>query len=275
MPIVREYLSYLFKRPIDQLRDADKAVAKGLGIYCGIKLRKEEIKDIMLTDVCPFSLGTEINNPLDPAHSIMSVIIERNTVLPVKATGIYVSAEGAKSSYFRIYQGEDYYVDENIKIGEFCVDGLDSSVERQEIALTFSYDINGILDITAKVLSSGKEKNIVIVSDKHPLTSEEIKERRKRMEQLNFVDTEENQAVIAMASRIYAESVGQIRERAEHLLYVFQSVLKTNSPIKIKKARENIMEMLKRMEDYMDRDVFEEVLFEDYDLEENWELDNE
>ena len=258
MPIVREYLSYLFKRPIDQQKDADKMVANGLGVYCGIKMRKEEIKDVMLTDVCPFSLGTNVSNPLDSSRPIMSVIIERNTVLPIKTTRTYTVSTGAKSIYFKIYQGEEYYVGENIKIGEIYLDGLEGTEVNPIVSLTFAYDINGILDVTAKDISTGKEKNVVIVSDQNPLTAKEIQELKKRMDQLSFVDTEENSAVINMASRIYAESVGMLRDQAENLLYSFQSVLNTNSPIKIKKTREYYMQILKSMEEYMDRDVFEE-----------------
>ena len=186
MPIVREYLSYLFKRPIDQQKDADKMVANGLGVYCGIKMRKEEIKDVMLTDVCPFSLGTNVSNPLDSSRPIMSVIIERNTVLPIKTTRTYTVSTGAKSIYFKIYQGEEYYVGENIKIGEIYLDGLEGTEVNPIVSLTFAYDINGILDVTAKDISTGKEKNVVIVSDQNPLTAKEIQELKKRMDQLTL-----------------------------------------------------------------------------------------
>ena len=86
---------------------------------------------------------------------------------------------------------------------------------------------------------------------------------------MSFVDTEENYAIIAMASRIYAESVGDLRAHAEYLLSFFQSVLNTNSPIRIKKARDAVGKRLQQMETYMDRDVFEEISYEAWELEED------
>lgn len=256
MPVVRDYLSHLFKRPVQGLDHADRLVAKGLGVYCGIKLRNEEIMDIMMTDVCPFSLGTDIKNPHDPRHSIMSVIINRNTVLPVKATQMYEMERGSNYAFFEIYQGEGYYVDENVKIGVIGIEDLPADVEHQRIALTFFYDINGILEVTAKVMSTGQEKKVVIVSEHNPLTPEEIENRRKQMEALNFADSEENRAVIAQASRIYAESVGGMREYAADILQYFSNVLRTNSPIKIKRARQVAVALLEQLDEYMNRDIF-------------------
>lgn len=265
MPVVREYLSHLFKRPVEKLCDGDKMVATGLGVYCGIKSRNEDIKDVLMTDVCPFSLGTQIQNRENPSNPIMSVIIERNTVLPVKATSVYITK--AEAPYFNIYQGESYYVSENVKIGGIGIEegikdisseaALDRNDNGLEVALTFAYDINGILDVTAKVLSTGQEKKISIVGEKNPLTPEQIEERRRIIKKIGFADDEENKEVLALASRIYEESIGNVRNRAEYLLRYFSEILATNSPIKIKKAREAVMPVLWQLNEYADRDVFE------------------
>ncbi|MGN0408275.1 MAG: Hsp70 family protein [Bacteroides sp.] len=261
MPVVREYLSHLFKRRVEKLIDGNKIVAAGLGVYCGIKMRNDDIKDILMTDVCPFSLGTQVKNPENTQFPIMSVIIERNTVLPASATRLYTTQ--SDQPYFQIYQGESYYVNENVKIGGF---GFEEGIEditaalnggKMEIALTFSYDINGILDVTAKVLATGQEKHVSIVSENNPLTPEEIEKRRSNMGKIGFADNEENKAVLALASRIYEESVGTVREKAEEILYYFNSVLKTNSPIKIKKAREQCLPILEMLDAYVNRDMFE------------------
>lgn len=260
MPVVREYLSYLFKRPVEKLCDGDKLVAAGLGTYCGIKMRSGDISDMLMTDVCPFSLGTEVRNPENPQFPLMSVIIERNTVLPVTATCLYTTR--SDSPYFWIYQGESRYVNENVNIGGLGFDeGIGdmpvSNDGETEIALTFSYDINGILDVTARVTATGQEKHVSIVSANNPLTAEEIEKRRAAIGRISFADNEENRAVLALASRIYEESVGAVRERAEELFYYFGSALKTNSPIRIKKAREQCLPVLKMLEEYVNRDVFE------------------
>ena len=273
MPVIHDYLAHLFHRPLKKLQKGDRIVAKGLGVYCGIKAQNNEIKDILLTDVCPFSLGTDISNYQNPSMPIMSVIIERNTVLPIKVSRMYTTTSEAPT--FDIYQGEGYYAKENVKIGCFGIEDLPNEIKGQKVSveLIFSYDINGILEVTARVKETEQEKSIVIVSYQNPLTKEEIEEKRKRMKNMNFADAEENQEVIALATRIYQESVKDVRDEAYDLLYHFLFVLRTNSPIKIKKEREKILQRLHELGNYVDRDVFEfcegmdDDLYEEMDYE--------
>ena len=267
MPVVREYLAHLFRKPVEELPSGDRVVALGLGVYCGIKQQQGEIKDVLMTDVCPFSLGTDIYNPQNPAWPIMSVIIERNTVLPVKASHIYTTT--SEAPYMDIYQGEGYYAHENIKLGGIGINDIPNEFKgkRLTLELIFAYDINGILDVTMRVKETGQEKNITIVSENNPMTSEDIADSQERIKRLNFVDEEENQAFIALAKRIYEESVGEVRGQAERILFHFLNVLKSNSPIRIKKTREEFLPYLNQLETYVEEDIFEREKW----MEEEWE----
>ena len=272
MPMIRNYLAHLFHKQVDELPSGDKIVAYGLGTYCGIKMQNQEVKDVLLTDVCPFSLGTEVTNHLMPARPLMSVIIERNTVLPAKISQVYHTS--SEIPMFNIYQGEGYYAEENVKIGFLALDDLPDEVKgiRKSIELVFAYDINGILEVTAKELSSGKESSVAIVSARNPLSSGEIEEKKNKMKKIGFVEEEENKEIIALASRIYEESAGSIRDEAENLLHSFLYILRTNSPIRIKKCREKILPILRDMEQYVNTDVFDmKFAFDAFDEEEEWE----
>lgn len=266
MPMIRIYLAYLFHKSVDEMPSGDRIVAYGLGTYCGIKKQNKDVKDVLLTDVCPFSLGTDVTNYLEPIRPIMSVIIERNTVLPAKISRLYNTTSDIPM--FDIYQGEGYYAEENVKIGFLALDDLPDDIKgmRKQIELIFAYDINGILEVTAKEVSTGQESSVTIVSANNPLSPDEIEEKRKKMKQIGFVEEEENQEVIALASRIYEESVGSIRDRADYLLQNFLHVLQSNSPIRIRKAREQILPILRGMELYVNTDVFD-VEFEDEGFE--------
>lgn len=268
MPIIRDYLAHLFHKPVDNMVNGDKAVSLGLGTYCGIKMQNKDVQDVLLTDVCPFSLGTEVSNPMMPAKPIMSVLIERNTVLPTSVSQVYNTTSDIPM--FDIYQGEGYYAEENVKIGILALDELPAELKgkRKEVELVFAYDINGILEVTAKELSTGKENSITIVSAQNPLTPSQIEEKRNKMKKIGFAEGEENKEVIALASRIYEESVGNVRNQAEYLLRSFLYTLRTNSPIRIKKARERIMPVLRELEEYVNCDVF------DISFEEDMEFDN-
>lgn len=271
MPMIRIYLAYLFHKSVDEMPSGDRIVAYGLGTYCGIKMQNKDVKDVLLTDVCPFSLGTEVTNYLEPIRPIMSVMIERNTVLPAKISQVYHTTSDIPM--FNIYQGEGYYAEENVKIGFLALDTLPDDIKgmRKHIELIFAYDINGILEVTAKELSTGQESSVTIVSANNPLSADEIEEKRNKMKQIGFVEEEENQEVIALASRIYEESVGSIRDRADYLLQMFLNILQSNSPIRIRKAREQILPILRSMELYVNTDVFD-MEFED-DFEEFEEED--
>lgn len=115
----------------------------------------------------------------------------------------------------------------------------------------------GTTNSLVSVWENGQESSVCIMSGNNYLTDDEIEARRKKMTKLSFVEDEENCEIMALAERIYAESVGIIRERIEEIMSYFQRVLRTNSPIKIKKARDKITPMLKEFDAYINRDVFQ------------------
>ena len=82
MPLVQSYMEQLFEQTPLVTGFSDQLIARGLGLVCGVMERKDEVRDYVLTDICPFTLGTSVNNDADHQHPYMSAIIERNTVLP-------------------------------------------------------------------------------------------------------------------------------------------------------------------------------------------------
>jgi len=86
MPIVRDYLESLLRVPVTDSGEVDKVVASGLGIYVGIKGRSGDVKDLVLTDICPFSLNTSVYNHQNAAKSLAHTMIPRNTALPISRT---------------------------------------------------------------------------------------------------------------------------------------------------------------------------------------------
>ena len=80
MEIVRQYLSYILEGRKIEMCDPDRMIARGLGVVVGIKERDDEIKDMLLTDICPFSLGVGVRNHDGSDRDMMSILIERNTI---------------------------------------------------------------------------------------------------------------------------------------------------------------------------------------------------
>ena len=108
---------------MDYFDNVIEIVAMGAGIYAGIKERKEELHDLVLTDTCPFTLGVSVTNYLDRENSVMSPVIERNSILPTSKRGIYTNAFSYQELVtIKVYQGEAYYCRDNLYLGEISME---------------------------------------------------------------------------------------------------------------------------------------------------------
>ena len=208
MPVVKQYVRYLLGTEVSILEEEpDTIVAKGVGVYAGIKERKTAIKDIVLTDICPFSLGVDVHNEKDSSNPLMSVIIGRNTPLPVaKRQTYYPTRDFQKTVNFEVYQGENYYAKDNLKLGSTKVEITPKPSTEEPIHVTFSYDINGILLVLIEVPSKEKTYEMVIAGRDN--MSEEEKQRRiKELAKLQVASEDpENLLLIKRAMQIYEES---------------------------------------------------------------------
>lgn len=235
MEVVKQYLRYLFKGAEISVQDPDHMIALGVGTYVGIKERNEEIKDMLLTDICPFSLGTQVINDGDSmmGRTVMSFIIERNSVLPISKEQIYTNAvDGQTSMELGIYQGESLYPEGNMKLGEIVMPIPPLPQHQAKIFLRFTYDINGILEVVARSAHSSDEKRLVIVNEDLGLSQDEIDKQLKKYEKLklNPAEEEENKFVIEWGQRLYAQCSGRVKEEIKYRLLYFDAVLKNNPP---------------------------------------------
>ena len=150
MKIVQNYLQFLSgKRPRCEI-DPDVAVAVGVGMYAGIKERQQAVRDVLLTDICPFTLGTEIIHGDTKGPAIMSPIIERNSVLPISRVERYWTVHQFQEYCdITILQGEHRYADQNLELGRIRVPVPLARREdqREAVDVRFTYDINGILEV--------------------------------------------------------------------------------------------------------------------------------
>lgn len=251
MPVMEMYIKYKLKRTPVYLGSPDTIVAQGVGICAAIKERNAEIKDMVLTDICPYSLGTQVCSE-EWERERMSVIIERNTPLPAVRSGIYYPLNAmAKKMTMSVYQGEEYFADENVKLGEIKVEvPLSEQKEDRFVELTFAYDINGILGVTATVLSTGKKTSIVIEQDGRHRSKAELLRRQQELEKLMILpqDREENRVLIEKAKSLFAQTTGRRRKELEESLAWFLRELSGNSLIMADKARMQMEAIVASME---------------------------
>lgn len=152
MPVVRQYLASVLAVPVSSPDNCDYAVAQGLGTYVGIKQRAEGVRDLVLTDICPYSLSTDVKNDNPPFYPLSSFIIRRNTILPTSNTRGYITSQpGQKEVEVGVFQGENIYAKDNKRLAELRMKIPVNRKKNTPFTVTFAYDINAILCVEIRL----------------------------------------------------------------------------------------------------------------------------
>ena len=239
MPVVQQYIGHLLGRGDVEIMEPDYMIALGCGVCAGIKERDKDIKDLLLTDICPFSLGVKIANHQNPYKDLMSFIIDRNSPLPSSREEVYVNAhDRQKRITLQIYQGEAMYAEENLYLGEIMFDIPPMAAGQVQCFVRFTYDINGVLEVEAKIPLIKEEKKLVIVNKDLDMTQEEIKEKLKEFESIKSpFEDERNTYILEWGERLFKQTNSEkVREDLVKRLQYFQYIME-NDPYRIPKVR--------------------------------------
>lgn len=250
MPIVREYLSYILGRPVRTV-SPDRIVALGAGACAGVKERKLEIRDLVLTDICPFTLGVAVHNADNPEEPLMSPLIERNSLLPCSKSDRYFTvADNQSALRIRVFQGEDMFCSGNLFLGDVVIDVPPGPRGRESVEVRFTYDINGILEVEVSSGTTGNTEKAVLVRAENGMTPEEVERRLAELSALKIHprDEEENRLMIARGQRLFAETLGSARRMVMQNIVWFYQVLGTQDTRKIKHARDSLKNFFDALE---------------------------
>ena len=258
MPIVQKYLSALFHREITAADDIDYCVGYGTGVLTGIIKREGDISDIVMTDVCPFSLGVGTSNN-ENSNYYMSVIIPKNTILPTSKTSCYVGlVPFQKTIGFEIFQGEEMHAKSNLQLGRFSIDVEANENGDTLVEVTFRYDINGLLEVTARDVYGTNTVETTILSKDSRLSPEEIAAKRASMAKDMRLerDKEENRSIMAWAQRLHAQADEEHKRLIIDVIQSFAAALEKNSATQIARARQQILQKLLQLEILINRNNF-------------------
>lgn len=250
MPLVQSYMEQLFDQTPLVTGFSDQLIARGLGLVCGVMERKDEVRDYILTDICPFTLGTGVNNEADPKHPYMSAIIERNSILPCsKIRGFSTAADYQSEVKIEILQGEEPYAEDNVQLGLVTVAVPKKKKGAESVNVRFTYDINGILEVEVTVVSTGKSVKKVLSQN---MDEKEIAKRMKQLEKLKVhpKDMTENQLILERLQALYEEALPETRDRLMYHIRNFESTLAEQDPRRIRKYREFLEHMIMSLETY-------------------------
>jgi molecular chaperone DnaK len=250
IPAVLDTVKKVLGKDPNQSVNPDEVVAVGAAIQAGVLAG--EVKDILLLDVTPLSLGVET------LGGVMTKLITRNTTIPTKKTEVFSTAQDGQANVeIRVLQGEREMADDNKSLGTFQLHGIPPAPRGvPQIEVTFDIDANGILNVTAKDKGSGKEQSISITGAS-TLSDQEVeqmvksaetnaavdKERREKIETKNQADTLVYQAEKQL-SELGDKAPAAEKEKVESLVKDLKEALSSDNSDQIKSLSTDLQQAL-------------------------------
>ncbi|VAW73323.1 Chaperone protein HscC [hydrothermal vent metagenome] len=255
MHIIHNLVETLFKKTPQLSFNPDEAIALGAAIQSALIDNSKGLADIILTDVCPYTLGTAA---YDSGELCYFPVIERNSSIPVsKSRTFYKRHDDQQQLSVKIFQGENFDINKNILLGEINIDiptGKGSS-EHHSLDLRFTYDIDGILDIDARINNTDTHKNLLIEQNPGLLTASQISEKLKNMEKLKIHPREqtENLVLLELANTAYAEALKDNRKAIKAEILKFKKSLASQNMALIEESQKSLRAFLSTLKTSMDR----------------------
>ena len=253
MPIVRKAVARMFGRFPNASVNPDEAVALGAAVQAGLKARDAALREVVLTDVCPYSLGVDTSVQLPGGgreSGVFAPIIERNTAVPVSRSKVFGTiADNQPTIRFGIFQGEARLVADNVQIGAIEVNAARGPAG-QPVECRFSYDINGLLEVDVLVFGTKERKQLIISDPDDDVSPDEFDRRRSALAALKTHprDSEANRATLARAERCWQDFLGDKRDYVGQLITDFQAALDTQDVRVAERGRKALDEALDGLE---------------------------
>ena len=245
MPQVQQLVAKLFgKLPYRHL-DPDTIVALGAAAQAACKARDAAIDELILTDVCPYTLGVASQRG-DDVSGAFSPIIERNTVIPTSKVQRFYSTHAEQTSVrIAVYQGERPWVRDNILVDSFEIP-LQPTGQVQPLDVRFSYDINGLLEVDVTFIDTGLKHSHSIDRSPTGLDPQARQASHERLAGLKIHprDTLPNRTLLARLERAWVQALGDERELIASWLDAFNGVLAGQQPGEISRQRQALSQAL-------------------------------
>lgn len=260
MPAVIDWVTHLFGKPPQRRLNPDEVVAIGAAVQAGLIAREESVKDLVVTDVAPFTLGIEVSKSFGVEHrdGYFMPIINRNTTIPVSRVERVTTLRANQTEVnVKIYQGEGRRVENNLFLGEFLVKGIPRGPAGQEIDIRFTYDLNGVLEVEAVVVETRAKFTHVVTRYARGLSQGQIAQAIHEMSKFKTHPREEavNRFLMRRAERIYQELSIEERHLLSDLMDGFEAALETQEADAIERNRNALQQFLDRQEGDFDQNA--------------------
>ncbi len=259
LTVFGDFLEELFGRRPHVAQKPDEIVALGVGLCAGIKERAEDLQDLVMTDVCPFSLGIATFSYAGDKTPHMAVLIPRSSMLPASHQERFYTLHNHQNRLrFEIYQGEGYFASENLKLGELEVQVPPGLAGEQSALVTFTYDIDGILHVSAKS-SGGDYRDTLLLNPNLHLSEEGRAEAMERIRQIQLAaqGSQKEQLLLERGLRLYEQTIGQRRELVAELVGYWKRVMEQSDWIERERNYQWVKERLDLLEAQTEVDPLE------------------
>lgn len=259
LTVFGDFLEELFGRRPHVAQKPDEIVALGVGLCAGIKERAEDLQDLVMTDVCPFSLGVATFSYAGDKTPHMAVLIPRSSMLPASHQERFYTLHNHQNRLrFEIYQGEGYFASENLKLGELEVQVPPGLAGEQSALVTFTYDIDGILHVSAKS-SGGDYRDTLLLNPNLHLSEEGRAEAMERIRQIQLAaqGSQKEQLLLERGLRLYEQTIGQRRELVAELVGYWKRVMEQRDWIERERNYQWVKERLDLLEAQTEVDPLE------------------
>lgn len=239
MPAVREAVKKFFGKEPNHSVNPDEAVAIGAAIQAGVL--QGDVKDVLLLDVTPLSLGIET------LGGVATKLIERNTTIPTSKTQTFsTAADNQTSVEIHVVQGEREMAGDNKTLGRFILDGIPPSPRGvPQIEVSFDIDANGIVNVAAKDKATGKEQKITITASSG-LSKDEVEKMAQEADQHADEDKQKREKV-------------DTRNQADSLIYATEKAIKDAGDKLDAKVKEELEGKVKKVKDLLDSENIDEL----------------
>jgi molecular chaperone HscC len=251
MPMVRQYVREYFGKEPHMQFNPDEVVALGASIQAALIEQDSAVDDLVMTDVCPFTLGVEIVKQLGGQlqNGYFQPILHRNSTVPISREEIFstVSAD-QKIVEVRIFQGDARKVADNVELGRVRIEGLPPGPPGLPIHIRFTYDVNGILEVEAYT-PGGHKHRTVLTNHVRGLTPGQLDAAVQRLQQLKFYPREDL-ATLRLAhfcERIMGEVSPYRRQQLEDALDYFEGAVNRSDREEFEAARTNLLLTLREL----------------------------
>ncbi len=252
MPLVRRLVADFLGRPPRTDVDPDQVVALGAAVQAALIADDEAVNDLVMTDVCPFTLGIGITKHLGQreVEGYYLPVIHRNTTIPVSCEEVVQTLQPNQTvMLITIYQGEARRVEDNLKLGEFEVTGIPPGPAGQEVAVRFTYDLNGLVEVEACVPKTQAKFRTVLTHGVKGLDAKEIKEAVRQIQKLKFYPRDElgNQRLLRFTEGVLKELDPQARCDLELGLDMFEAAMNSGDRSCFAEVKELLLAQLEQL----------------------------